>query len=321
MLARTARFAACSLKPTKPHSRHLFATPPILSGPKLPTEPPPSVLRKHPRDPANHFRPPPPGDEEAQPLQSSVETSSPSPPSPSEPSGPTASDEHNRSLPLVPTQTSGSSSGPLYTPPPFDTHRFVSELERTFPTPAAQSLMRATRSLLVDRVGRVRREALTSKDLENQAYLFRAALSELRAEFSLHLRNESTGVRASAAMARKELDRLDANMKQAIDTLKHEIQLELDSRKTEFKTEYLKRQDISIEELQNKYMVELSDLRAKMEENKWENMRRSIITLSAFLITILVAMELRPKPKPPPPPVREIKHPEAEGLERTDWVT
>jgi hypothetical protein len=32
-------------------------------------------------------------------------------------------------------------------------------------------------------------------------------------------------------------------------------------------------------------------------------------------------MELRPKPKPPPLVVPDIKVPEAEGLERTDWVT
>jgi hypothetical protein len=68
-------------------------------------------------------------------------------------------------------------------------------------------------------------------------------------------------------------------------------------------------------------MIDLGDLRAKMEENKWESMRSSIATLFAFIVLIIVAMELRPKPKPPPPPVREIKHPEAEGLERTDWVT
>jgi hypothetical protein len=56
---------------------------------------------------------------------------------------------------------------PAYSNPPFNTHIFVKELERTFPTPTARSLMRASRALLVDRIGRVRREALTSKDLEN----------------------------------------------------------------------------------------------------------------------------------------------------------
>ena len=62
----------------------------------------------------------------------------------------------------------------VYNPPPFDTHHFFSALVKTFPAPTANSLMRATRALLVDRLGRVRREALTSKDLENvcKCYIF-----------------------------------------------------------------------------------------------------------------------------------------------------
>ena len=55
----------------------------------------------------------------------------------------------------------------VYTPPPFDTHHFFAVLEKTFSAMTANSLMRATRALLVDRLGRVRREALTQKDLEN----------------------------------------------------------------------------------------------------------------------------------------------------------
>jgi hypothetical protein len=50
-------------------------------------------------------------------------------------------------------------------------------------------------------------------------------------------------------------------------------------------------------------------------------MRRSIIALSAFLVFILVGMELRPRPVPKPHSSPEIRHPEAEGLEKTDWVT
>jgi hypothetical protein len=54
-----------------------------------------------------------------------------------------------------------------YQNPPFDTHHFFAALEKTFPTPTARSLMRATRALLVDRIGRVKREGLMYKDLDN----------------------------------------------------------------------------------------------------------------------------------------------------------
>lgn len=60
-----------------------------------------------------------------------------------------------------------SFKSPTYTSPPFHTHTFFAALEKTFPAQTARSLMRATRALLVDRIGRVRREGLTVKDLDN----------------------------------------------------------------------------------------------------------------------------------------------------------
>ena len=69
---------------------------------------------------------------------------------------------HDKPAPPVPAR-----SPPPYTAPPFHTHAFFRALERSFPTPTARSLMRATRALLVDRVGRVKRDGLAVKDLDN----------------------------------------------------------------------------------------------------------------------------------------------------------
>ena len=73
-----------------------------------------------------------------------------------------------------PPQTTGNArSGssetgtPYYSSPPFDTHKFFVALGKSFESSTARSLMRATRALLVDRIGRVRNEALSTKDLEN----------------------------------------------------------------------------------------------------------------------------------------------------------
>ncbi|KAF9452487.1 hypothetical protein P691DRAFT_794910 [Macrolepiota fuliginosa MF-IS2] len=186
--------------------------------------------------------------------------------------------------------------------------------------------MRATRALLVDRIGKVRREALTTKDLDNQAYLFRAALSELHAELSMNIKNESTVIISATSALRREVERLDVKMKEDITNLKHEIQMELDSRKNESKAD-LKQQDIAIEELLNKSIVDISDLRTVVEENKWENMRRAVLTLGAFVIVIVIGMEIQPKSKskskssPPPPLYNDTNPPSAEGMERTEWIT
>lgn len=137
-------------------------------------------------------------------------------------------------------------SRPSYTHPPFDTYGFFKALEKTFPTPTAQSLMRATRALLVDRIGKVRREALTTKDLDNvcgafrelfyhfmrfpvqQAYLFRAALSELHAEMSMKIKNESAAINSATSALRREVERLDVKMKEDITNLRHESVYSLD---------------------------------------------------------------------------------------------
>jgi hypothetical protein len=55
-----------------------------------------------------------------------------------------------------------------------------------------------------------------------QAYLFRAALSELRAEQTARSRNESATIRSATAALRREVDRLDVKMKEDLGTLKHE---------------------------------------------------------------------------------------------------
>jgi len=169
----------------------------------------------------------------------------------------------------------------------------------------------------------VRREGLTVKDLDNQAYLFRAALSELRTELTMNTNNHSAAIRAATAALRREVDLLDVKMKEDVGNLKHEIQMELDSSKSEAKAD-LKQQDINIETLLNKAIIDISDMRTDIEEIKWDNMRKAVFTLSAFVVVIIITMEILPNPKPsrtaPPPPRPDVNIP-TEGLERTEWVT
>jgi Protein of unknown function (DUF1640) len=57
---------------------------------------------------------------------------------------------------------------------------------------------------------------------QQQAYLFRAALSELRAELTMNTNNNSAAIRAATAALRREVDLLDVKMKENIGNLKHE---------------------------------------------------------------------------------------------------
>ena len=55
-----------------------------------------------------------------------------------------------------------------------------------------------------------------------QAYLFRAALSELKTEITLIHRNESASIHTSLNATRRELEALDNKMKAEIANMKHE---------------------------------------------------------------------------------------------------
>jgi hypothetical protein len=211
-----------------------------------------------------------------------------------------------------------------YQNPPFNTHAFFNVLEKTFPTPTARSLMRATRALLVDRIGKVKRDGLTYKDLDNQAYLFRAALSEMRAEATTRTRSETAAIRAQSASLRRDVDALGGRLKEGIDGLKHEIQMDVEGRKSEEK-DASKKVDLEIEALLNRSLVDLYDMRSGVEEAKWDNMRKSVATLSAFLLVIVIGMELRPQfNAPPSPPASNVQRgtpDHVEELEKTEPIT
>ena len=126
---------------------------------------PGSISLAHPKDPRSGHgyseQNQPPSSSTPAPLDSSPPASSSSS-SPSEPASfPPAT------LSGPPARTHQLDPRHSYTAPPFHTHAFFVALEKSFPTPTARSLMRATRALLVDRIGRVRREGLTVKDLDN----------------------------------------------------------------------------------------------------------------------------------------------------------
>lgn len=54
------------------------------------------------------------------------------------------------------------------------------------------------------------------------AYLFNAALSELRTELSVQTRNDGLALKAMAVAIRREVEQLEQKMKEDIQTLKHE---------------------------------------------------------------------------------------------------
>lgn len=106
---------------------------------------------------------------------------------------------------------------------PFDTHAFVNHMETSgFSQPISRTIMRAVRDILIARSTEARSALLHKEDTENAAYLFRAALSELRTELNVRARNDGLTLRSATNLIRREVDTLNQKMKEDVNSLKHE---------------------------------------------------------------------------------------------------
>jgi hypothetical protein len=143
--------------------------------------------------------------------------------------------------------------------------------------------------MIVERSARTRERMLAKEELENQAYLFKAALNELRTELSVRARNDGTALRTAAGAIRREVEGLEVKIKEDVQTMKHEyvqsvmisgvltisIEMEMNNRKDDTRTE-MKGFDMTIEEINNKFTISLGDLRTEIESAKWDATRRAI---------------------------------------------
>ena len=134
---------------------------------------------------------------------------------------------------------------------PFDTHAFVTYLEKSdIGKDNAVVLMEAVRELIVRRKTRALETMLNKEDMENvrvgllgcirtidslrrrldevvdsnfqAAYLFRAALSELRAELSVRAKSDSLSLKQMTLAIRRDIESLEQKIKEDVQTLKHE---------------------------------------------------------------------------------------------------
>ncbi|KAK4684488.1 hypothetical protein P7C73_g5686, partial [Tremellales sp. Uapishka_1] len=177
---------------------------------------------------------------------------------------------------------------PIGTPPhhlhPFDTHAFVTYLEKAeISYGTSRALMEGVREIIVNRGERTRKEMVGREDMENGAYLFKAALSELRTELSVRARNDGLVLRTNAGLIRREVEGLEQKLKEDIGTLKHDIEMDMNNRKSETRTE-IKAFDIGIEEINNKFTISLGDLRTEIESVKWDATRRAISVIAVIVV-------------------------------------
>ncbi|GAA6003862.1 Put7p [Rhodotorula paludigena] len=170
---------------------------------------------------------------------------------------------------------------------PFSTHRFVRDLEHAeVPRQLATDLMNATRDLLLREEERAQQELLNRQDLENEAYLFTAALSELKTGSQVKSRNDSITLRSLTASLQRETDGLEQKMKEDMQRLSSDIQLEMNARKEETGTE-LQTLDKKVMDLNSKFTILLSEVRTEIESTKWISTRRVMTAITVLVVSIV----------------------------------
>jgi flagellar motility protein MotE (MotC chaperone) len=163
----------------------------------------------------------------------------------------------------------------------FDTYSLVQTLadEKAYSSEQAVTLMKAIRLMLAINLD-VAKDGLVSKsDTENEAYLFRAACSELRTTLQTARHSEMLKQRSQRAQLQHESDLLNQKVSQDLMTMREELKGMFNDRKLGLEEQ--KRQvDGRIQALGHKITVDLnSEAKSEVEGLRWILTRRAAMAI------------------------------------------
>ncbi|KAI5476327.1 aminomethyltransferase [Pseudohyphozyma bogoriensis] len=138
--------------------------------------------------------------------------------------------------------------------------------------------MLATRDLLLQHEEKAGRELLGRLDLENEAYLYTAALTELKIESQVKSRNDGITLRSMTSALQRDTDAVSQRMNEDVQQLRSDIQLDMNNRKEESAMD-LKDLEMKIMDLNSKFTVTLGDVRTEVEATKWISTRRVMLAV------------------------------------------
>lgn len=212
----------------------------------------------------------------------------------------------NKELDMVlsvpsPSEVKGrdSSRHPHMEPSPyehhFDTYGLVQQLASAYTEQQAITVMKAIRLMLALNLD-VAKEGLVSKsDIENESYLFRAAISELRTTLQTARHSEAEAQRSQRAQLQHENDILNQKVTQDLLTLREDLKGLFNDRKLGLQ-EDKRKIDSKIQELNYEITVLLnSEAKGEVEGLRWVLTRRA-----AFAIGVCACKKSSSLPHSPP---------------------
>ncbi|KAG0311228.1 hypothetical protein BGZ97_011985 [Linnemannia gamsii] len=174
----------------------------------------------------------------------------------------------------------------------FNTNKIVTKLEKNgFQRGQAEVVMRSIKALLGGHTNKIRKNILTTGDLENESYLFKAALTELRTELQILRKNDAAALAIRTEIISREIDSLNQKLREDIANLKNDIAIDMNSRKSDVREEQ-KALEIRIQSMSNHYMAQLGDMRTKMEAAKWETTRKGMVAIFISATFVLLTSRI-----------------------------
>ncbi|KAL0079740.1 hypothetical protein J3Q64DRAFT_1810725 [Phycomyces blakesleeanus] len=163
----------------------------------------------------------------------------------------------------------------------FDTYNLLQNLEQQgFSRAQAEVFMKGIKFKLRESAALVRQRLLLRSDLENESYLLKAALSELRTEVQIMRRNDTQMLQAEASMITREVEALGQRLNEDVALMKNEVTLDMNNRKNETREEQ-KAIDMRIQEINNKFTIQLGDVRTDLEAVRWETIWKGMAGVAA----------------------------------------
>ncbi|KAG5973381.1 hypothetical protein E4U55_000576 [Claviceps digitariae] len=221
---------------------------------------------------------------------SSSSSSSPPPPA----SASTLSASSLDVVPVMHMPLPDKTQHPHMTPPPyvhhFDSYSMVKLLEEGgYTRDQAVSSMKAIRTILGGNLDVAQRSLVSKSDVENEAYLFHAACSELSTEIKNNRRLQEEQMRQQRTHLQHEVDILTQTLSQELLTLNDSVKGLFNDRNMAVREEQ-KAVESAIQQINYKMSILLSsDSKSEIEGVRWVLIRRSVVGL-LFLAVLTLSM-------------------------------
>ncbi|KAJ3103761.1 Golgi transport complex subunit 6 [Phlyctochytrium planicorne] len=152
----------------------------------------------------------------------------------------------------------------------FDTYKLVRQLERQgFSRGQSVAIMRTINALLVDSTLSVRGQMLSKTEVDNEAYLYKTNLEELKNEIQVMRQNETSTMKADVDQIMRSMENLNQKLAERVAALKADISMDINHHKTEAR-DIGTTTDLKIQEIHHKLVIKVSDLKTKMETIKMD---------------------------------------------------